>query len=280
MRRCLLLFFFLVAVLATAVVLASRATEHYDEPPSCIITVTTHMGFEGRFQDARRILDPLVQTGQEVIVINEWSPDADTHRAFMRQHYPTVRFLQKGVEDAGQARSLNILVRDHLLHSPKKFWVHWEDSWVCTRPFFPDAVRLMNRHPHVCQLQLTGDWHDGNNKDDGLTILRPPPRHEWDKDAYRHEPLDLAGWPLFSLRPSINRLSFFQRHATDFYFLEHPHLWPLRFEWEFGRLFLRNGGVKAVANRAYATRVRGHKSTYADVFTHGGSSAQKTAALG
>lgn len=271
------LFFFLLSFLVLVVCLCFVRAEHYDDPSSCIITMTAHMGFEGRFHDMRRILDPLVQTGQELIVINEWSHDADQHRAFMRRNYPTIRFIQKGVEDAGQARSLNILVRDHLLHSRKKYWVHWEDSWVCTRPFFPSAVRLMDRHPRVCQLQLTGDWKDDSSDDDGLQVLRPPPRDQWDKDAYRQESLDLAAWPLFSLRPSINRLSFFQRHAADFYFLEHPYLWPLRFEWEFGRLFLRNGGVKAVSNRAYATRVRGHKSTYEDVI-HGGSRAQKTAA--
>lgn len=261
------LFFLLVVVIVVSAVLVGccARTEHY-ESSSCVITATTHMGFEGRFNDTRRILDPLVQTGQELIVINEWSHNANDYVAFMRRHYPKVRFIQKGIEDAGQARSLNILIRDHLLHSNKKYWIHWEDTWVCTRPLLPEAVRLMDDHPRVCQLQLTGDWLEKPAGDDGLKILRPPPREQWDKDAYRYEQLDLAGWPLFSLRPSINRLSFFQRHASDFYFLEHPHLWPLRFEWEFGRTFLRNGGVKAATNRAYATRVRGHRSTYADMF--------------
>jgi hypothetical protein len=123
----------------------------------------------------------------------------------------------------------------------------------------------MDENPTVSQLQLTGDWKKPTDTD-GLTILQPPKDIDATISAYEVSPSEMSAWPLFSLRPSINRLSFFQRHAKDFYFLEHPHLWPIRFEWEFGRTFLRNGGVKAVTNRAHAIRIRHHKSTYADLF--------------
>jgi len=233
--------------------------------------MTTFMGFEDRIHNIPRILDGLVATGQEIIVINEWDDDYLFYVDFMKKNYPKVKFIQKSQEDNGQARSLNILVRDYLLHSGKKYWIHWEDTWECSRPLLPDLVRIMDKSPQVSQLQVTNDWKKMPPKQtipmDDITILIPPhSNHE--KDIYEMmETITLENWPLFSLRPSINRLSFFQRHANDFYFLEHPHLWPLRFEWEFGRIFMRNKGVKAITNKPFAERIKGHKSTYADMLT-------------
>jgi hypothetical protein len=247
-----------------------KQTEYYDDPSSCIITMTTYLGFEDRFDHLDKILKPLDATGQTIVVINEWDENCHTYVGFMETHYPEVVFIQKPEEDKGQARSLNILVRDYLLHSDKKYWVHWEDTWVATRPLLPDLVYLMDQHPQVSQLQVTDDWkkmppsHTIEKND--ITIIKP--QHPYHQDVYEmKDRITLDEWPLFSLRPSINRLSFFQRHANDFYFLEHPHMWPLLFEWEFGRIFLRNKGVKAITNQPYAKRIKGHRSTYADMFT-------------
>lgn len=261
---CLLLF-----VMVAVVLFWRKQTEHYD-PFSCIITMTTYMGFEDRFEHIDKVLKPLVATRQEVVVINEWDENYKTYIDFMRKNYPQVRFIQKNREDNGQARSLNLLVRDCLLHSEKKYWVHWEDTWIATRPLLPDLVQHMDHHPQVAQLQVTDDWKkmpSGQTHDfQDITVLLP--QYRYDKDIYEMmDEMALQPWPLFSLRPSINRLSFFQRHANDFYFLEHPHMWPLRFEWEFGRIFLRNKGIKAITNKPYAKRVHGHRSTYADMLT-------------
>lgn len=264
---CLLLF-----VLVAIVLFWRKQTEYYPSSSSCIITMTTYMGFEDRFQHMDRVLGPLVATGQEVVVINEWDENHRVYADFMKTHYPQVRFVQKNPEDSGQPRSLNILVRDYLLHSEKKYWIHWEDTWVATRPLLPDLVRLMDSHPDITQLQATDDWknlpprqtlHRGD-----ISVLVP--QYAYDKDVYEMgSVLSLETWPLFSLRPSINRLSFFQRRARDFYFKEDPRLWPLLFEWEFGRIFLRNKGVKAITKKPYARRVKGSRSTYADMLTSG-----------
>lgn len=238
--------------------------EHYNKnfESSCIITMTTFMGFRDRFLNVSNILDALLQTQQPIIVINEWDEDSMFYQEFMRIHYPTVHFIQKTQDEWGQARSLNILIRDHLLHSKQKYWIHWEDTWVCSRPLLPDLVSLMDQHRHVSQLQITGDWQNVDNKLNlgEISLLKPPVSFYDENQVYGE--LDATTWPLFSLRPSINRLSFFQRHGKDFYFLEDPHLWPLRFEWEFGRIFLRNKGVKAITNQPYAHRLKGHESTY------------------
>lgn len=264
---CILLF-----VCCCLVFLWKKQTECYSRgsTPSCIITMTTFMGFEDRFKNIDEILKPLVATGQEVVVINEWDNNYHVYVAFMSANYPCVHFIQKTKEDYGQVRSLNILIRDHLLGSRKKYWIHWEDTWVCTRPLLPGLVDLMEKNPNVAQLQATDDWKDvppDHTIDlNDIKILKP--QHIHNKDIYEMmEKITLETWPLFSLRPSINRLSFFQRHSNDFYFLENPHLWPLRFEWEFGRIFLRNKGVKAITKKPYARRVKDHKSTYYKLLT-------------
>lgn len=262
------IFIFIMLMLLVLLIMMGK-TECYDKPPSCIITMTTYMGFEDRFKHIHKVLTPLIQTGQEVVVINEWDKDYLSYHDFMKKHYPQVKFIQKSEKDQGQARSLNILIRDHLLHCPHKYWIHWEDTWTCSNPLLPDIINMMEKHPQVVQLQLTDDWkkipHSISLQD--ITILPPPPKD--DKTIYDRNQLEIGMWPLFSLRPSINRLSFFQRHAKDFYFLENPHLWPLRFEWEFGRIFLKNKGVKAVTNKPYAKRIKGHKSTYSDLLNGG-----------
>lgn len=268
---CLVLLFVLISI----VLLLRKRTEYYPSSSSCIITMTTYMGFEDRFQNMDKILGPLVATGQEVVVINEWDENYHVYSEFMRTHYPQVHFVQKSMEDRGQPRSLNILVRDYLLHSGKKYWVHWEDTWVATRPFLPDLVHMMDRHPDVVQLQATDDWKDMPPQHTlhrgDISVLIP--QYVYDRDIYdMGDVVSLETWPLFSLRPSINRLSFFQRHARDFYFKEDIQLWPLLFEWEFGRIFLRNGGVKAITKRPYAQRIKGSRSTYAYLLTCGGHS--------
>lgn len=271
---CYLLFFLVVVMVV--IWWLKRPCEPYNDPSSCIITITTFMGFEDRARSIGKVLDPLVRSGQEIVVVNEWDENCDRHVDFMRANYPSIKFIQKTRQDKGQARSLNLLIRDYLLHSDKKYWVHWEDTWTCTRPLFPEVVRLMDANPHVSQLQLTNDWkkmpYQTRTKD--ITILKPLHYHE--KTIYEVEQIEVGTWPLFSLRPSINRLSFFQRHGRDFYFLEDPNLWPLRFEWEFGRIFLRNKGVKAVANKPFAQRIDNHKSTYSDMYEKENKKRNKT----
>lgn len=269
----MLLLYSICVLFVMLIFLWKKKTEYY-QLPSCIITMTTFMGFENRFQTIPMILDPLVRTGQEIVIINEWSENSHVYINFMKKHYPKVKFIQKSNNDKGQARSLNILVRDYLLHSSKKYWIHWEDTWICSRPLIPELVDLMEKYPQISQLQITDDWQKIKNKKDLGMIEIIIPQHDYTRNIYEMEQLELGTWPLFSLRPSINRLSFFQRHGTDFYFLEDPYMWPLRFEWEFGRIFLRNKGVKAITKKSYAKRIQGHKSTYSKIITDGYDSVE------
>jgi hypothetical protein len=68
-------------------------------------------------------------------------------------------------------------------------------------------------------------------------------------------------WPLYSLLPSINRVELYRRVGS---FSTDPALWPIKFEWDFGKRWFLGGGTKAVLPDGPVVRdEKGHKSTYA-----------------
>lgn len=206
------------------------------------------------------------------------SPDNDRYTSYFKKVVPEVELIQKTRSyEKGQARSLNILIDRFLRQGNYKYWVHWEDSWVIVRPLFPEVVSIMDQSPDVHQLQLTDDWmaHDQSKNHNSVRasadsvekncriIKNPYTMQEMERGVYdKLKDLDISRWPTYSLRPSINRLSFFQHEMHPFYFLEDPRLWPIWFEWEFARNFCRCGGVKAVAHKPFASRVPNHEHTY------------------
>jgi hypothetical protein len=68
-----------------------------------------------------------------------------------------------------------------------------------------------------------------------------------------------VAWPLFSLRPSINRVAFGERVGP---FNEDPRLWPARFEWDYATRWFNAGATKAVMVPHAAHRQPNHVSTY------------------
>ena len=69
----------------------------------------------------------------------------------------------------------------------------------------------------------------------------------------------IAHWPLYSLLPSINRVS----HNNCGEFPADPRFWPFRFEWDYGRRWLLAGNTKAVLPDGPVVRDNSaHKSTY------------------
>lgn len=65
-------------------------------------------------------------------------------------------------------------------------------------------------------------------------------------------------WPLYSIRPSINRV----KDYTFGLFLITPELWPLKFEIEFGERWMRNKNIKSIFSEGPVTRKNTHISTY------------------
>jgi hypothetical protein len=202
------------------------------------------------------------------VVVNEYDPNDKTdYTKILHNKFPFVEFIQKHKNDAGQARTLNIILEKI---KPYKFWIHWEESWKATRPFITESLQIMNRDITLTQLQLTHDWKDIDPErikvKQGYSIITLHPMfNKLDHDPMFYDELvrihgiDVV-WPLYSLRPSFNRIDHYKHIAK---FPEDPSLWPVRFEYEYGLRWIRAGSVKAVIDPHAAIRQKNHKSTYA-----------------
>jgi len=210
---------------------------------------------------------------REIVVINEYSADdhAD-HGEAVRPIDPRIEFTQKGQDARGHARTLNMILERLRGY---EYWLHWEESWVCSRPFLAEALDVM-QSTELTQVQLTPDWLDiGAERTmrsatpagtmyaqilphaQTAEVLRGASVADYERLAHSHG-MGVA-WPLFSLRPGINRAAFCREVGP---FDEDPRHWPVRFEWEYAvRWFLR-GATKAVLIPPASVRQPNHMSTY------------------
>ncbi len=207
------------------------------------------------------------------VVINEYaeSPKTDWAKE-MKNKYPFVEFIQKTKDQHGQAKGLNMILE---LIKPYKYWFHWEETWDTRSPFIMRAITTMEKNPDITQLQMTydhgrPDWYDVSNERKQCTedICRIQP-HEQTPTFINKNPdtLDLSSisnsgwWPLYSLRPSINRVSFYTTKNIGS-FPEDPKLWPYLFELHYSIRWLRAGSVKAIFKTSPVYRQDTHVSTY------------------
>lgn len=259
--------YFLVLVLALlAIVCISLLAKK-----TVLFTCTTFFDFAKQdrwesFQRAIANIHPAKQI-QGWLIVNEYSdsPKADWAKV-MAETYPQMTFIQKTKDQKGQAASLNIIL-DHI--HPYDYWIQWEDSWFPERGFLDRALAIMNG-TEITQLQFTKlngkvNWLD-------IPMERQLRRGEYveikaasdidsflNKSPYEYKTAWSKSWPLFSLLPSINRVSHIRplgRFSTD------PALWPIKFEWDFARRWYVAGGRKAVLPDGPVIR-KGHVSTYA-----------------
>ena len=202
------------------------------------------------------------------LVVNEpTSPQSRDWAALVAEKFPWVTFIQKKSGQNGQAWSLNAILEDV---KPFRYWLQWEEAWFCTRPFLQEALVVMHDNPGITQLQLTctppettPDWYHQRLADqDELGWSYIPSSPETFK-AVTIKDIDMRAnsvWPAFSLRPSLNLVSFYgslPRFSTA------SDMWPLKLEWDFGRNWVLAGGVKAILLDAPVTRSARHVSTYA-----------------
>jgi hypothetical protein len=251
------------------------------ESMAAILTVSSFMSRGNRRAELLAALSSLLSKHtedelsllREIVVINEYDDDRQEDFApEVRACWPRVEFVQKGAEDRGQARTLNTIL-DRL--AGYDWWIHWEESWVCTRPFVAGAIDVM-RATDLTQLQVARGWLDvgadrlrPGRTPDGTPFVRVLP-HPHTADLVRRTPVsgygDLVarvgmavGWPLYSLQPGVNRARFCRALGR---FDESPPLWPIRFEWEYAKRWLLAGGTKGVSVPPAAERQANHVSTY------------------
>lgn len=211
---------------------------------------------------------------REVIVINEYDPAVrEDYGAAVRALSSTIEFIQKGPDARGQARTLNMIL-DRI--GGYEHWIHWEESFVCTRPFLARAVDVM-LSTELTQLSLTTHWLNVGR--DRLPLrttpagtkhvqVLPHPRTEGlvrETDVWSgfDRLINRAGygvaWPLYSLVPSINRAKFCRDVGR---FNEDQRLWPVKFEWDYGKRWLLRGASKGVLLPHVAEVQPNHVSTY------------------
>lgn len=211
---------------------------------------------------------------REIVVINEY--DANRSEDFgpaVRALSPRIEFVQKGPDQHGQAHTLNMIL-DRI--GGYEHWIHWEESFVCTRPFLARAIDVM-LSTELTQLSLTTHWLNVGSDRLPSRITPAGTRHVQVLSHPRTESLvretDVwsgfdrlinragygAAWPLYSLVPSINRAKFCLDVGR---FNEDPRLWPVKFEWDYGKRWLLRGATKGVLTPHAAEVQPNHVSTY------------------
>ena len=202
------------------------------------------------------------------VVINEYSPNptADWCRR-VEERYPWMECIQKAAYQKGQARSMNLCLS---LIGGSRFWIHWEEAWEVRATFLDDAFRAMESS-NITQIQLT--YNDGGvnwldvpqdriHCGERVCMIDPAPNtaEQMKRSPHDLDEVMMKAWPLYSLRPSINRV-------RDYFWLgefsEDPALWPIKFEWEYACRWLNRGNKKAVLKDGPVYRSDQHISTYA-----------------
>jgi hypothetical protein len=203
----------------------------------------------------------------ECLVVNEFDENRQEDFApLVLGKEPTIQFIQKSKQDRGQARTLNMIL-DRLQWYD--LWIHWEEMWMCVRPFIEESIEIMRQQPDLTQLQVaykpepswTPDRRIAKTTSGGL----PYEQILIGKDAERmrsakREDWAHLEWPLFSLMPGVNRAQFCRRVVGRF--SEDAALWPVTFEFEYGLRWLLRGGIKGISVPHAAERQPG-ASTYA-----------------
>jgi len=196
------------------------------------------------------------------IIVNEYSesPKRDWAAA-VHEKYPFIEVIQKTKENIGQAHSLNII-----LEKIKKYtyWIHWEESWHCKSSCLNRMFDVIH-NTNITQLQCTQhngtvNWINSHNPPPYLNktisgtefyeIFTAATTYEYlQEQASKFEKISnkdwnrfIGHWPLYSLLPSINRVSCY----TFGNFSTCPKHSYFRFEWDFGRRWLLAGNTKAI----------------------------------
>ncbi|MEJ7846428.1 MAG: glycosyltransferase family 25 protein, partial [Acidimicrobiales bacterium] len=175
------------------------------------------------------------------IVIDEQSSAED--RVAMVERYPFIELVAKGPEDAGHARSMNLL-RD-LVDTP--WWLHLEDDWqfVVTAPFLGRAIEVLEDDAFVGQVLWNRAYAETLEDRDvaGGEVGRTASGFRyWRQRPLADEALAShvaalgpggrtnAWWPGYSLRPSLARTEAVVAlgpydEAAEHFELEHARRW-------------------------------------------------------
>lgn len=266
----------------------SNPVETYKEPKiiknkKVILTITSYLDFEKEDKwlalcnaiDSIITYHPNINSFIDFYVVNEYSENPkENWDDKIKEKYPYITLIQKSKDLKGQGESLNLILD---LIKTYTYWIHWEEAWYCDRTFIFEAIRIMDSSK-ITQLQFTkeliGDkynthWeqlldmkncHRMPNNNNYCIInydIEEYPKINLDRE-FSHNDWMTVKWPLYSIRPSINRV----KDYTFGKFLIKPEYWPLKFEIEFGERWMRNNYIKGIFAEGSVTRKKTHVSTY------------------
>lgn len=220
--------------------------------------------------------EPNLQKYAKIVVINEYS-EAGIKADFLKKEFPWITsIVNKTRKDKGQAGSLNIILK--MLGSKNKpsfdFWLHFEESWIVTKPFLKICDEAMSLG--VDQLQLTEDnWEE----DHDYSVVLPKTRKKiyiqtkhFPYKGYSHcirtgnnsksieklcRDFGQDEWPLWSLRPGMDRVS---KILSVGLFNVSKAMWPVHFELDFALNWVLQPGGVVKAGIKCTKRQKGHVS--------------------
>lgn len=239
--------------------------------------------FSTVFDRDKNIYDEL----DSVIIVNEYSPDNikefSKHKNIIEEIFSKAIFIQKGKDQQGQAHSLNIILN---ACENMDYHIQWEEGWICTKPFYYEVIGLLE-HSNYQQIGLTNDWCDSllllekklnTSSSVFYRELMIDPRFNEHKllQLKKADDQEIANilatvnlniWPLYSLRPGVNRVSFVKELPL---FNTYEKLWPVRFEYLYAYYWFIQGGTKAMLASPRSYRALNKVSSYrtCSVYTH------------
>lgn len=261
----LLIVVFLILLCVLVLTMAFfNVAESFVNKNGVILTMTTFLSLPGKLDQFYAAMDSIGNV-HRIVVVNEYSDNDYTTR--VKERYPSIEFIQKNEHQKGQATSLNMILD---MIGQYEYWIHWEESWTASSSsFLTKAINIMDHDKSITQLQFTPDWTDIDSsrldhRGDYILVSLHPLYKDIPHDPENFDALEsqyglIAVWPLYSLRPSINRVEHYMKIGK---FDTNPKLWPVRFEYEYSLRWVNAGCVKAVIVPPVAVRQPNHVSTY------------------
>lgn len=233
-----------------------------------LFSCTTFLSKPNKYDELNHALDTFIKFNDikkidYFIVINEYGENTEEKVEKLKKKYPFIFFINKEKEDAGQANSLNLIITI-LKEYNVKYWLHWEESWFTISPFLEPALNIIKNN-HIDQLQLTDDmwrskksihYHTITHKDYLEAI---PESMDIYKTYFDWQGKNFEKWPLFSLRPGIDKV---EKILEVGFFDNSPEKWPVTFEFDYALRWIRTGARKGILTDLHVTRKENHQSTY------------------
>lgn len=262
-------FIFLILII---IIKYKNNKENFKNKKKILFSCTTYLALPDKYEELYKGLHLFFYYNNynsidKFIIINEYSKiDTMDKINYLKRKFPQIEFIQKNENEKGQAYSLNRII-DILKEGNYDYWIQWEEAWYPTRKFLKDAINIMNK-TDIDQLQFTNDWF--NIDKNRIHNFRKYIRIDKLEGDYSDENIkywnwrqDIRKWPLYSLRPCINRVSTLLPLG---YFNNSPEKWPVQFEFEYAYKWVQQGLKKGVMKNPPVKRNQKHKSSYNSIY--------------